>query len=249
MTISELLCKTNWELIAGHEFSAAERREITDALLCGAAPQSDATPEASTGRDLYPRFFIPSRSTGGRLPTITGILPKTQLLYANHYELEILRLLALWRGDDPQVRAMLEATRTRLRRTCFGRYCATGECFEASIAALRFLSAAFPQEERWITSLMEHLGEGIETPLAGRKRPSSTFLYYWLALAGVDLPVARQEIEWHREDLERCAARLRRASQESGRAFREMATNVLRSCLAKAEGMKVRAPVLLRRAV
>ena len=94
-------------------------------------------------------------NNGKKLITINGVMPKTQIFSANHYELEILRLLALWRVGDDVVDNMLQKTRERLANTCFGKFCAAGECFEASIITLRFLSAAFPHEEKWMQKLVE----------------------------------------------------------------------------------------------
>ncbi|HET6453601.1 MAG TPA: hypothetical protein VFI02_04300, partial [Armatimonadota bacterium] len=92
----ELLCRTNWELIKGKSFSTQQKAEITTALLASVSKSSAA--EVPTG-GMYPLFFSRPYRSRRRLTTINGVMPKTQIFSANHYELEILRLLAFWRSD------------------------------------------------------------------------------------------------------------------------------------------------------
>lgn len=42
---------------------------------------------------MYPDYYIPPYNGDKKLRLIQGYLPKTNILYANHYELEIIRLL------------------------------------------------------------------------------------------------------------------------------------------------------------
>ena len=72
---------------------------------------------------LYPLFFILPYNNGRKLRLITGTLPKTQILSANHYELEILCLLALWDRRNPRVKHMLDVK--RLDKCCFTHLCST----------------------------------------------------------------------------------------------------------------------------
>jgi hypothetical protein len=86
-------------------------------------------------------------------------MPKTHLLSANHYELEILRLLALWGADNDQVAQMVYQSLKRLDATCFGHFCSEGECIGASIATLRLLSAVRPVNNTWIEEILKPLGD------------------------------------------------------------------------------------------
>jgi hypothetical protein len=124
---------------------------------------------------MYPQFFIPPYNNGRKLRTVTGQLPKTHILSANMYELEILRLLHICAPDNPDVFAMISATLARLRKTCFaGHGCAVGECFDTSVAALKFIQAAAPHETEWIQSLRD----GWHAHVNERKRPAALKKYF-----------------------------------------------------------------------
>ena len=195
MTTHELICHTNWELIKGRCFCDAEKDDIVGRLLAAVSRQSEverfhkSRRMSDDGRLMYPWFYIPPHNNGKKLITINGVMPKTQIFSANHYELEILRLLALWRVGDDVVDNMLQKTRERLANTCFGKFCAAGECFEASIITLRFLSAAFPHEEKWMQKLVEGIRDEIGNKPNGKKRHSGTSFYYWLTLTELVFPV------------------------------------------------------------
>lgn len=123
-----------------------------------------------------PELFPPPR--GEKPPLITGYKPKTNILAANAYELEHLRSLALTDRGNPEVIALLERARERLKNTCFGNFCPTGECYEAGIAVLRFARAAFPDDTEWISALTS----GLERHYNDKKRSPRIREYYELAL-------------------------------------------------------------------
>jgi hypothetical protein len=126
---------------------------------------------------MYPQFFIPPYNGGRKLRTVTGQLPKTHILSSNMYELEILRLLHLYAPDNAEVAAMVAATLTRLKKTCFaGHGCAVGECFDTSVIALRFLLTAAPHETEWIQALRD----GWHTHANERSRPAALKKYFAL---------------------------------------------------------------------
>jgi len=163
MNVINILKETNRKLFAGEIFEDVRKKEICAALL---SAKSDAftvnqfqrrmrTP--NDGRILYPGFFIPPYNKGKKLRLVTGQLPKTHLLSANHYELEILRILALWDGENPVVKMMLDETLKRLDTTCFAHFCSTGECVGAGIAVLRLLSVLSPKDEKWICKILNPL--------------------------------------------------------------------------------------------
>jgi hypothetical protein len=106
-------------------------------------------------------FYITPYNDGKKLRLVTGELPKTHILAANHYELEILRILALWDIDNPKVRFMIDETLKRLNTTCFAHWCPAGECVGAAVTVLRFISV-LPEERRkdeWINQILPHLFE------------------------------------------------------------------------------------------
>jgi len=160
MTIPELLSDTNLRMWKGETFSDDEKSAVRRTLLAAASGQDTAARfhtgvrASGDGRMMYPRFFIPPYNGGKKIRMITGQLPKTQILSANHYELEILRILARWDGDNPQVQFMVNETLKRLDATCFAHFCATGECVGAGVCVLRFLTALSPRDGKWIDELL-----------------------------------------------------------------------------------------------
>lgn len=77
---------------------------------------------------------------------LSGEKPKTKLLTNNAVELETLRLLALVQPESPSVQQIFQAANARLARLCFADVCVTGECAHASIAYLRYVTAAAPDD-------------------------------------------------------------------------------------------------------
>ena len=160
MSTQELLRNTNCKMIKGEHFSDSEKQKITQNLLSAVSHQDTVSrfhkgvKSPNDGRILYPLFYIPPYNDGKKSRLITGQLPKTQILSANHYELEILRILALWDKDNPKVQLMLDETLKRLDTTCFAHFCATGECVGAGIAVLRFLSVLSLRDDKWINEIL-----------------------------------------------------------------------------------------------
>lgn len=155
----------NRKEIFGEEISSAEKREAVSAFLDGICREEDiltykrrmrAKPETDS---MYPSYYIPPYHGGKKLRLVQGYLPKTNLLYANHYELEILRLLFRFASENETVNEMVEHTLGRLKSACFGNSCSQGECMTAGISVLRFLAAARPDDREWIDKLLDPLGE------------------------------------------------------------------------------------------
>ncbi|MCL2774896.1 MAG: helix-turn-helix transcriptional regulator [Oscillospiraceae bacterium] len=239
--INQLLCKTNHELIKGKVFSDTEKKSITDVFLANISSEDDigrfnkGVKSPQDGRIMYPLFYIPPYNPK-KFITITGVMPNTHIFSTNHYELEILRLLALWRRDDEKVQDMLVKTKERLKTTCFGQFCSVGECFEASISALRFLTAAFPNEIEWINKLINGISEKMDAPSNGGKRRSGVYLYYWLALSDLDLPIADGEIKRYCPELEKIAAKRVSYDSEYDKLFNPISLYISRNCLSRFAG-------------
>ena len=110
MTAYELMIQTNHHLIKGSELTEPQKQNIVRQLMA-----ARTTPEQAkrfyigvkfpnntdeNGRQMYPLFFIPPYNNGKKYKTIFNQTPKTHILSANMYELEILRLLYLFTSDD-----------------------------------------------------------------------------------------------------------------------------------------------------
>lgn len=108
---------------------------------------------------MYPGFYIPPYNANKKLRLVQGYLPKTNILYANHYELEILRLLYMFASENGTICDMVQTTLQRLKGTCFGNACMQGECLATGISVLRFLAVVCPDDSEWIDRLLNPLGE------------------------------------------------------------------------------------------
>ena len=165
MTAYDLMLKTNHYLITGSKLTDAHKTKIVTQLLAARTTHKQAQrfyrgvrfPNNidDEGRRMYPVFFIPPYNYGKKLQTVIPMSPKTHILSANAYELEIIRLLHMFAPDNNDVRYMAEETLARLKTTCFGYYgCAVGECFHAGLITLRFIIAAAPNEIKWRQKLI-----------------------------------------------------------------------------------------------
>jgi len=194
VTAYDLMMKTNHYLMQGGALTDAQRANIVCQLL---AARSDERTKQSfykgvrypgnvdangEGR-MYPGYFIPPYQEGKKLQTVIPMSPKTHILSANAYELEIIRLLHLFAPGNPDVQNMVRGTLRRLRGTCFGNGCAAGECFHAALPVLRFLAAAAPVETAWIKKLISFYNEHIEEKLKSKKCGKNVVRYYELCLA------------------------------------------------------------------
>ncbi|WP_322175496.1 hypothetical protein [Acutalibacter caecimuris] len=221
-----LAVETDYRLIRGETIPPEERADIAARILAGARPAGPAEPEGK--RALYPVFYVPEE--GLQVRSLMGQTAKTKILAGNLYELETLRLLCLLAPEEPQVQAMQEQTLRRLRGTCFGNQDdGMGECFDASLVALRFLCAAAPEDTAWIQSRVDnynrHAGE--------KKRPWFPLWYFWLCLSEMPLAVALPEVEKHREELEKKLRRSYVMNSPQDRALHPMLVCMLRNLMGR----------------
>lgn len=102
MTPYELMIKANHYLIKGGMLTDAQKQNIVRQLMAARSTQDQARrfyagvkfPDNidPDGRQMYPFFFIPPYNDGKKYKTIFNQTPKTHIMSANMYELEILRL-------------------------------------------------------------------------------------------------------------------------------------------------------------
>jgi hypothetical protein len=149
VTPYELMIKTNKYIISGGTLSNLQKKNIFGQFLSAVSSKDTANrfynrvrfPNNidSDCRRMYPIYFIPPYNEGKKYKTLMTQTPKTHILSANMYELEILRLLAVLAPHDKTVTQMLNETKARLKTTCFGYMDdGLGECYDTSLIVLRF---------------------------------------------------------------------------------------------------------------
>ncbi len=208
MTAYELMIKTNHYLIQGGNLTEAQKESLVRQLLLAKTSPAGAQKfyNSITSRDntdenrrhLYPLYFIPPYNGGRKYRTVLTQTPKTQILSANMYELEILRLLHLFADDLPEVAGMVADTLRRLKTTCFS--CmddGVGECFDTSLVVLRFLAAAAPGQHAWIESRIENYNRHY----AEKKRPRYCLWYFWLCLSELPFDIAKPELDKYKFEM------------------------------------------------
>lgn len=165
METYKILMETNRKAIFAEEISDIEKAGIVSILLNGMCCKEDILKfkkrmGVNTETDnIYPNYYIPPYNGNKKLRLIQGYLPKTNILYANHYELEILRLLFMFAPENGKVNEMVGSTLQRLKNTCFGNSCTQGECMATGISVLRFLAVTQPKDLDWIDKLLSPLGD------------------------------------------------------------------------------------------
>ncbi|HPF55601.1 MAG TPA: hypothetical protein PLV03_03595, partial [Clostridiales bacterium] len=149
----------------------------------------------ANGRRMYPVFFIPPYNGGKKYKTILNQTPKTHILSANLYELEILRLLHLFVHNDPEIKYMVEKTLVRLKTTCFGNEDdGVGECFDTNLIVIRFLAAVSPNETQWIKDRIAVFNRHYED----KKRPWFCKWYFWLCLSELPFEIVKPEVDQYK---------------------------------------------------
>ena len=136
---------------------------------------------------VYPNYYLPPHNEGKKLRLVQGYLPKTNILYANHYEAEILRLLVKFAPDNETVKDMVYHTLERFDKTCFGNSCTQGECITTGICVLRFLAAVQPVDEIWINKLLDPLGEAFLSFGPGQAASQRGIPFSYLLMAFTDI--------------------------------------------------------------
>jgi len=177
----------------GDELMETQKENITRQLL---AARSDA--DVERWGSMYPTFYIPHNRNKKKYQTVIPMSPKTEILSQNSYELEIIRLLHLFAGQNDEVNYMVTETLKRLKKTCFGyKRCATGECFETGIVVLRFLAAVAPTQTEWMKKQISVFNGHY----FNKKRHSGVLKYFWLCLSEVPFDLAEPEILRYKDNI------------------------------------------------
>jgi len=151
----DLVCSVNSRIITGDSLSNQEKNNAIDTILSSRNLEDMVLKSArkldskniSSRTAMYPAIFIPTdEERDSRLRLITGELPKTKILSDNAYELEIMRLIALWGRGKEKADDILKITEKRLAKACFSTFCSKGECTGAVMAFLRFWAAYKPDD-------------------------------------------------------------------------------------------------------
>ena len=191
MNAHELMIKTNHYLIKGGELTEAQKANISSQLLAARSSEREKQSfykgvnyenNMDKNGDItgtYPAYYITPYNGGKKLQTVIPVSPKTHILAANAYELDIIRLLYLFAPDNPEVREMTRGTLKRLSTACFANECIIGECFHSSLPALRFISAAAPEEAAWLNKLANKISANLPDKLSGKNRVHGNVQFYY----------------------------------------------------------------------
>lgn len=204
----ETLIEINRKEVFGEAISSQDKEMAVSAFLNGMNRKEEVqnfkrrmrvNDETDT---IYPQFFIPPYNGTKKLRLVQGYLPKTNILYANHYELEILRLANMFAPENERIATMTQNTLQRLKNTCFGNSCMQGECFATGISVLRFLAVAQPEDEEWIDRLLSPLGEHFLSLGTGQATGLKKVPLTYLLMAFTDVnnqktrELLRKRVEW-----------------------------------------------------
>ena len=215
MTAYDLMIKTNHHLIKGGNLTEPQKANVVRQLLEARSDERTKqsfykgvkypgnTDKNGSGH-MYPVFFIPPYNNNKKYQTVIPMSPKTHILSANAYELEIIRLLYLVAPDDPTIQDMVNKSLERLKTTCYGYHdCTVGECFHTALIVLRFIAAAAPSDTGWIDKLLiffkRHMDEKLT--LRGKGVHGNVLWYYWLCLSELPSPLAEPEIRRYKDKI------------------------------------------------
>lgn len=196
----------NHKMIRNEVVSEDEKKSLLDTLLLQCKTHNDDSEYLrKEGAYQFPQFLLPTPEESQAEPSkkirlITGELPKTSLLSNNAYELEALRLLALWNSDDTHISNIFTQTEERLLLTFFNDFRTDNEFPTASLVALRFLNTYKPQETERMNSLLVKLIDHIST---AKQRSDVPTFYFWLTLSELAAwsEVAREIIHKYSQEL------------------------------------------------
>lgn len=193
MELYKILMELNRKAVFAEEISDAEKEKAVSIFLNGISCKADLLKYKKSMRVnpetdyIYPDYYIPPYNGNKRLRLIQGYLPKTNILYANHYELEIIRLLFKFAPEHEKVIELAENTLLRLKNTCFGNFCPKGECTATGISVLRFLAAVRSDDSEWMDKLLIPLGDIFLSFGDGRAAMQKGLPLSYLLMAFIDI--------------------------------------------------------------
>ena len=191
MNIYEQVVSLNHRLIRGEGITAAEQERFMTMIQERSHSPNPAFANGRHNRDgMYPLFLVPAEDESKldrkkKLRLITGELPKTLLLSHNAYELEALRLAALWNSGQGELEPLLQRTAQRLEQACLSHYCTDGEYFGLRLVFLRYWHTWKPGDHDKINAVLHEFhpfccrSEGM--PAA--KKADVPIFYMWLVLS------------------------------------------------------------------
>lgn len=188
LSIEQLINEFNRAAIEGRNLVTSEENTFCEYIRNQIDVQQDIVLEPL--RTYIEPFYVYSKKDELKnFHTFNGYKPKTMLFYSNYCELELLRIAYLLHALDEEKKWIYDSTKQRIQSNCFGRFCSKGECFETSIAVLRFVATVFPDETEWIEMYIKNI---TETILSGNKKiPYQTTLYFAMTLCEIDTEASR----------------------------------------------------------
>lgn len=202
-----ILMEMNRKEIMGIEITDAEKKEVISTLQNGICDKNDilnfkkrmrVNPQTDS---IYPQYFLPPYNGNRKMRLIQGYLPKTNILYANHYELEIIRLLYMYDQQNQKNKDLVDSTLQRIKNTCFGNSCTQGECLATGISVLRLLAVTQPKEMEWINKILNPLGDIFLSFGKGQAAIQSGIPMSYLLMAFTDINTEKtRELVAHKKE-------------------------------------------------
>lgn len=241
----KILMEINRKSIFAEEIPIIEKEEAVSIFLKGICCQEDVLKYKKRMRvnpetdNIYPNYYIPPYNENKKLRLIQGYLPKTNILYANHYELEIIRLLFMFAPKNEKVNELVVNTLQRLKNTCFGNLCTKGECAATGISVLRFLAVAQPNDLEWIDRLLSLLGDMFLSFGSGQAAAQKGIPLSYLLMAFVDINnektryLITQKKEWLLDLLKRgwITGKLSNGKISEGDSYNLMGKYIIRNAI------------------
>jgi len=196
MTAYDLMINTNHHLIRGEELTDVQKASIVQQLLATRIEVgSVAGFYDGTMFHYKPSYFVPHAK---KLKTVIPMGAQTGQVSDNSYELEIIRLLHKFSPPNDDISQMIEFTKERLKKSCFGyKDCFYCECFHASIVVQRFISSVSPTDTEWIVKQIA----GYNKHFNDRRWHGGVQRYYWLSLSDMPYDIAEPEIYHQKEHI------------------------------------------------
>ncbi|MBE6658079.1 MAG: hypothetical protein E7604_06515 [Ruminococcaceae bacterium] len=242
MTLYELMLRTNHHLLCNRKpyLTDTQKIYIVKRFLSAQSSREECQRfwrsvrfpgnRDSSGRRMYPEFFIPPYNDGKKYRSILGQMPATHIFSSNLYELEIIRLLACFAPDSKDVQTILNSTLARLKTTCFGyQDDGLGECFDTSLVVLRFLAAAAPDQTDWIQSRIDVYHKYF----AQKRRPWQTEWYFRLCLSELPDEIAIPELWKQQNELYRLRTQIQIKADHDNTEQCALKAAILDRCIAR----------------